>query len=272
MHYLTQKLAGKPLECIIKYMNPLLLVTLATTLCIAPPALALERALSIGSGISTPADTTALEENVAGLAQVFRPQIVGTFTSESDHLNPFGAGAFVFFGNGMTGAALGLRHNNETANPTFFDAGAATTIPQINFALGFKVSNEISAGGWGMNLGGLYNPYGTVRVGATAYEVFDGVHALGLGISADAGSAATFSLDATSTPRLKGFIVKPGFGVRIEEFSLAGGYGIALEKTGAYQIREGFSLGLGIKFDSRFALEGYYNQLAKTYVGLVVSI
>jgi hypothetical protein len=243
-------------------------------------------ALSIGAGISSPSNNSALVENPAGLSYNEDTQFLGEAGWTNSNLNPLGLGGFILLGNGHVGGGLGFqtfsRQGDNAGNVTLFNFGIATEIDSLNLSFGVTGNYVVSQNGATAGLGNssslngdigiLYNPRGNVRLGFAAFQVFSGVNALGAGIAAQASDWATFALDGSMSPQGTGKIIKPGMGIYLSSFQLTIGYGYNLDNTGNDWIRQGWAYGLGIRLSQNVHLQAYYNQLALYYAGLIIRI
>lgn len=241
--------------------------------------------ISVGGGIASPSKTSALGENPAGLVYNTDQRVLGALGATNSSLNPLGVGGSFFAGNGSVGGGIGLQtftgQGNSAGNITLLNYGLAAEIESLNVAFGAMGTYTLnqtgittgtgSGGAWNANLGMLYNPKGTVRVGGTLFQVVGGVGAVGAGIAADANPWATFVLDGAYDPQSKGSTLKPGLGIHMDDFQLSYGYGINIQGSDGW-IRQGSSVGLGIQLSQTVHLQGYYNQLALYYLGLSVRI
>jgi hypothetical protein len=124
----------------------------------------------------------------------------------------------------------------------------------------------------GVNIGAIFNPRGSTRVGVTAFQVLNNVDAVGVGIAADASSWATFALDGAANTKMNGKVIKPGMEIHLMDFQFAVGYGISLDSYSSAWIPDNTSFGVGIRFSSTIHLQAYYNQLALYYLGLTVKM
>lgn len=239
--------------------------------------------LSIGGGISSPAATTALSENPAGLVYNHQFKILAQGASQSNAFNPLGLGGLLFLGNGMVGAGLGVQTFSDLGGTPggigLLDFGVAADVTSWNFAFGangrytlWNTGAPIGTGigaTWDVDAGILYNPRGDIRFGLTAFNVLSGVTAIGAGLAADPSSWATFTLDTAKDPRGSGWALAPALGVHLSSFQITYAYGLTLS-PGSLWLRQGSSLGIGVNFGQLAHLELYYNHLALYYAGLML--
>jgi hypothetical protein len=245
----------------------LIVAACAAVLVSSPGAHAFRRSgaqlLSVGGGIAAPSGTTALEENPAGLAGQLRPRILAHSSSPHDALDERSYGTDFLTGNRSVGVGIGAHRRSDAKLDVAW--GLAAT-------LGSSTSLGISGvGTGGLNAGLILGARGGSRIGLAAFGLTGGVDALGAGWATELGSSATFAVDGSYSPDSKGSVVKPALGVRVSSLQLAVGYGIRVSEDGGAGIARGLSLGLGIPLGRNFALEGYYNQLARYYAGLSIA-
>ena len=232
--------------------------------------------VSLGAGIANPAGTQAIGENPSGLIYNFGSQIEGFIQSSSSSFNPLVAGGKFFSGNGSVGAGLSFTHD-QGDDQSRLGFGLATDARSLGVAVGvsghYRVSGAKVGNDLGVDVGTLFNPFGQFRLGVTAFDVTNSVTAIGAGLAMDLNRSAVFVVDATSDKALKGLSLKPGLGVTVESLTLTYSYGIQIDKNYSTRVMTlGSSLGLGFALTKNVNLEAYYNQVAKYYVGLGLSI
>lgn len=242
--------------------------------------------LSVGGGISSPSVTSSLVENPAGLAFNQQTKFMAEGAATNSGLNPIGIGGLFFLGNGSVGGGLGVQtyngQGNNAGNITLFNFGISAKVPNMNVAIGAAGSYVISQSGvpaypngttLDSNVGMIVNPDGDVHFGVTAFDVLNGVDAVGAGVSANASDWATFSVDGIMNPQGEtGKTVKPAMGIHLASFQFTLGYGIGLDGTDTYWIRRGTAFGMGIQLGMDTHLQFYYNQLALYFLGLTVRL
>jgi hypothetical protein len=246
-----------------------------------------DRMITVGGGVSSPSVTSALQENPAGLTSNQSGKLLFEGATANDQFNPIGYGGGFFTGNGSVGAGITLQNFNNLANGgagslTLLSWGLAADIPNIDMAWGFtgsytlsqsgNVSGPGTSGAWGVNTGVIFNPHGSSRVGITAYQLQNGVDAVGAGYSLDASPWATLAVDGTYDLGSKTTVIKPALGLHISGFQIASGYGVRAQGSGSSWIPQGWSLGLGVPVGPNFSIQASYNQLAHYYAALTVSL
>lgn len=240
--------------------------------------------LSYGAGFASPSQTNALFENPAGLMynQAFKILAQGV-TNSSDFSVP-GASLGLFMGNAFVGGALTFDFAAPIVGGTMgtLNAGIGTLISPLNLAFGVSASyaiwnvtgrstNLANNAIWGINSGLLYNPQGEWRIGLTGNQLGTGNECVGLGFAWDPGDWATLALDASKFVRGDGIALKPGLGLHFYNFQMTMGWGIPLQ-VGAYSMRTGPELGIGVRFSYNVHLQAYYNHLSLYQVGLLIQI
>lgn len=243
--------------------------------------------LSIGAGISSPSVTSALVENPAGLVYNQQTKFLGETAATNASLNPIGLGGLFFLGNGFVGGGLGVQtfsgQGNNAGNISIFNFGIAAKATGLNVSIGATGSYVISQSGnatayangttLDSNIGMIFNPDGDVRFGVTAFDVLNGVDALGAGIAASASDWATFSLDGSMDAKSgNGKTIKPAMGIHLMDFQFTLGYGLGLDNLDTNWIRRGTAFGMGIQLGMEAHLQFYYNQLALYFVGLTIRL
>lgn len=240
--------------------------------------------LSYAAGFASPSQTNALFENPSGLMynQAFKILAQGV-TNSSDFSVP-GGSLGLFLGNGFVGGALTFDFASARSGGTqgTLNAGLGTFISPANLAFGVSANYSLwnLTGGstglannsiWGINSGLLYNPQGEWRIGLTGNQIGTGNECVGLGFAWDPGGWATLALDASKFVRGDGIALKPGMGLHFYNFQMSIGWGIPLQ-PGAYSMRIGPELGLGVRFSYNVHLQAYYNHLTLYQVGLLIQI
>lgn len=242
--------------------------------------------LSVGAGVSSPSVTSALGENPAGLMYNQQTKFLGEAALTNHSLNNLGMGGLFYLGNGFVGGGLGIEtfngQGNNAGSLTLLNFGVGALIEGLNLSFGASGTYTVSQNGatngtgsgsiWTGNIGLLYNPNGPFRVGATAFHLASTDRAIGLGLAADASTWATFALDGTMNMNGTGPIIKPAMGIHLKDFQCTLGYGLPLDSTATNWIRQGGSLGVGVRLSMNFHLQAYYNHLALYYFGLTIRI
>jgi hypothetical protein len=228
------------------------------------------RIMSVGSGIASPSKTSALLENPAGLSINERTRIMGLVRSDDNSFNPLGFGGGIFAGNGQVGAAGDIERISDSS--TMLNLGLGFEVPSTDFSLGVDLHHELQGGGggWNVDLGAIFNEKGKWRIGAEVFDAFDGGY--GAGIATNLSPDVTFATDASVDKNFNGLTAKPGIGVDLHSFQLTYGYGWHIDKKSTSHIFEGHAAGLGIRLTDSAHLQGYYNQMAKYFIGLVFKI
>lgn len=234
--------------------------------------------LSVGAGIASPSMTSALGENPAGLVFNHRFRFLAQAATENDDFSPIGVGGGLFAGNGSVGAGLTLL--GFESGSMVLGWGLAAEIPGLDLSWGFTGSHVIAGSGqavaagssFGLDTGILLNGKGKSRFGFTLFDVLDNIDAIGAGWAYDLSSAATFALDGAYGTGAKTIAIKPSLGIRLPGFHIASGYGFGVSGDGGNRIRDGVSLAVGIPFGKNFAIQAYYNQIARYYAGLTIAL
>ncbi|HUP56658.1 MAG TPA: hypothetical protein VM598_04340 [Bdellovibrionota bacterium] len=227
------------------------------------------RTVSIGAGISSPSRTSALLENPAGLTLNEATRVQGALFSGNDSFDPLGFSGGIYFGNGSAGGAAEIARTGT--DQTRLDLGLAAQISSL--ALGAHVRTDLGdGGGWGADIGAIFNPKNKLRFGALLYGVTGGIDGFGAGIASSVSSEATFALDAATDGDGNGLTLKPTLGVDLNTVQLVFGYGLELEESGGSPIPEGVALGLGLRLSQSAHLVGYYNQLDRYYFGVIFKL
>ena len=167
-------------------------------------ALEMGHLLSIGAGISSPSLNSALGENPAGLTYNEQTRLLLDGATTNSNSNSIGLGASLL-GDGNVGAGFGVETFNgqgdNAGQITLANIGVAAEIPSLNVSFGmtgtYTLRNNVQTIGTGSSsgngyenhafdadMGVIYNPKGDVRMGATLFQIFDGVDALGVGVAA----------------------------------------------------------------------------------------
>jgi hypothetical protein len=250
-----------------------------------------DRYLSVAGGISTPSVTSALGQNPAGLVYNNQPKVFLDVASGNDKFNPIGYGGGFFTGNGSVGGGIALQgfnsqYDNSAGNLLLLNWGLAAEFTDLNLAWGFTgtytlantgVGQGTGSGGtgsghaWGLDTGVIFNPHGSTRVGLTAFQVIGGVDAWGAGISYDPSPWATFTVDGIYAVNSKTTILKPALSIHVSGFALTSAYGHRFDGSGWGWMSEGLSLGVGFPLGYKWAIQGYYNQISKYFVGLTIA-
>jgi len=242
--------------------------------------------LSVGAGISSPSVTSALGENPAGLMYNQQPKFLGEAALTQNSLNNLGLGGLFYLGNGFVGGGLGIEtfngQGNNAGNLTLLNFGIGAEIQAINLSFGATGTYTLSQNGttngagsgsiWTGNVGLLYNPNGPFRIGVTGFHLASTTRAIGAGIAADASTWATFALDGTINIDGTGPVIKPAMGIHLNDFQCTLGYGLVLDSSAMNWIRQGGSLGVGVRLSPNFHLQAYYNHLALYYFGLTIRL
>jgi hypothetical protein len=234
------------------------------------------RALSVGSGVAAPSATTALFENPAGLVYNDRIRIQANGASNNSSLDPLGLGGGAYLGNGWVGA--GIQAVTATGRNTSLRYGAGAYIDALRLAVGIAGGSAIASStlrnppgtSHSVNAGAIFNPYGDISVGATAYGLDNNISAVSGGVSTNLSHGATLALDATTRSDFKGLVVKPGLSVWLSSFQLSYSYGYRVDKNApAYTPLES-TVGLGLAVSDFAHLQAYYNQYAKYAAALTL--
>lgn len=257
---------------------------------VALPSDGFARGLDIGSApgtrpisqgaISSPGETTALEENPAGLTINQGPVAQGAIFSGNKEFDPIGYGGSLLIGNGTVGAGVGISHlNGGGALMSSGDAlrlrwGVAADIKPLNFALGVAGSHTLKSGAGDpyFDVGVILNPGGQQRIGITAFGLNSGVESIGGGFAYDVASSATITLDGTYTPDTRTLVAKPTLAISVEKIRVSAGYGFRASGSSESWLRRDFAAGLGYEFNHQVSLEAYYNQMAKYFIGLTFKL
>lgn len=244
--------------------------------------------VSVGEGISSPSAVSALSENPAGLVYSKSFSLLGEVSSGNDQFSPLGFGGGFLAGNGSVGGGIVVNGSATTqgglsGGAGLMQFGIATELSSLNMAWGFSGSFSFATVGtaqnvgygnspWGLDTGVIFNPKSQTRFGVTLYNLLDGIDAVGGGVSYDPSQSATLTLDGTYSRGTQTGAVKPGMAIRLPAFQMSAGYGFRVVGDGTGWFASGFSLGLGIPFSQKFALQAYYNQLSLYYAGLTVTL
>jgi hypothetical protein len=240
--------------------------------------------LSVGAGIASPSAVTGLfSENPAGLVYNSGFSFLGQASTYNDNFKPLNAGGGLFAGNGTVGGALSL--NTTIANgatlsnsPLALNWGLAAEIASLKTSFGFRgshifTSNSAYAGStFGLDAGIIIHPKDQSRFGITAYDVNDGIDYMGAGWAYDFNPQATFAIDGTYGFTGGGASLKPGMAVNLDAFHLSSGYGFNVANGGGARIYNGVSLGVGFNAGRSLVVQLYYNQLARYYAGLTITL
>ncbi len=232
--------------------------------------------LSVGAGMASPSETSALFENPAGLVYNSRIQFQGFGSSGNSSFNPLTAGAGIFLGNGMVGGAINATAlTNNIGNTLSLQAGLAASIGG-RIALGiegsFLTSNSSAINQFDTNVGVIFNSHHDLRFGFAALGVVGGVDGYGAGIAYDLNSNATLAFDASTDSGLNTIGGKPALMIHLNPIQLTGGYAFTIKNAVASPLISGASVGVGINLSDKFKLQGYYNQLANYFFGLKVAL
>ncbi|MGZ3689034.1 MAG: hypothetical protein ACXVBW_12085 [Bdellovibrionota bacterium] len=240
---------------------------------------------TMGGGISSPSDTSSIVENPAGLTYNQDFAIEAQAMTNSWGILPIGAGGHLFLGNSYVGGAVGFSTFNgsgaQGGSVGNIDVGVAGFIPQAYLSIGVSASflawnygNAAPsgfAGQWGMNIGVMGNPQGNIRGGLVAYQVFDGVDAIGAGVAWDPTEWFTVLLDATEGLKAGGTMLAPSIGLNLYNFQLNVGYNWAVV-PGYSPLNSGLNAGLGFTIGQNFHMDMFYNHLALIYLGATVKL
>ncbi len=230
--------------------------------------------LSIGGGISSPSITSALVENPAGLGHNRRFNLLASAVSDDDDHDHVGLGGHLYLGNGSIGAGLGLQNYSTTGGRTdhkIFNYGAGLIVDPLDIAIGAAAATRLgdsSTAAFSTNVGALFNPRGTTRLGFTAFDINHQFNQWGAGIASDIDPAATFAVDFSTNKGRRAKTIKPSLGIHLADLQLVAGYGIKLDDDAGSWIRRGSSFGIGLKLTRNALLQAYYNQLSLFYAAL----
>jgi hypothetical protein len=247
-----------------------------------------DRYLSVAGGISTPSITSALGQNPAGLIFNNQAKVLVDVASGNDNFNPLGYGGGFFTGNGSVGGGIALQgynsqYDHSAGNLLLLNWGLAAEFTDLNLAWGFTGTYTIantgvgqgagtSGGAWGLDTGIIFNPHGTSRFGLTAFQVVGGVDAWGAGYSYDPSPWATFTVDGIYAVYSKTSILKPGLSIHVSGFCLTSAYGYKFDGAGWGWMSEGLSVGVGFPIGYKWAVQGYYNQISKYFIGITMTL
>lgn len=242
--------------------------------------------LTVGGGVASPSSMAFFGENPAGLVYNVGANMLGYLATDQQYPNLLSNGLSFMAGNGLAAASIGVQSFNNASDSggaiTRANFGVATFVDRLNVAVGLNGSYRFTAPGdsidpalsptWAADAGLLFNPYGPIRFGFTAYNLDQGVTALGAGISAHVNSVSVLSLDASTDNHGQGLTVKPGIGVHAGAMNLTYAYGMQANKNGTSGISTGNTIGLGYCFNPQFSLLGYYNQFSTFFLGAQIGL
>ncbi len=245
------------------------------------PAVALARggatenahSLATAAGIASPSmSNDGSLENPVGYAYNASGKLQLYGSAPGTPLDSYNLGGQLLFGKGYVGGALGYRHSTTPGSNTSYVTGGLSAIvrgPEI----GLGLSGLVRAGGTqgssaDMNLGMLFNPYGKIRIGATAYSLMGGIDYYGVGVAFAPNPQFTLSIDAAANGSLKGLGLQPGLSIHLTNLQLSASYGLHLDKSVGSPIDNELSAGIGAWLTHALLLQFYYQHASKYFVGI----
>ncbi len=254
---------------------------------------------TVGGGVSSASETPRERENPAALVFNQGPKIQVSVdsaevaadspnTPNAKHYSQSLGNRFQFYtGNKFAGGTLGVETFNNVSDSlgslSYLNFGLATFAETIDTSIGLSGTYRFVKPGqgvgpkgentWTANLGAIFNPHGTVRVGANAYGIDRGFKAVGAGLSVDVNAFSTLSFDASTSDRFNGTVIKPAIGVVALPFMISYGYGMRVGDTSnEFGITSGNTLSLGMQFTPGFRLEASYNQATLFHLGASIAL
>lgn len=226
--------------------------------------------LSVGAGIASPATTTSLTENPAGLT--YNNGLDAQFSASSQKSPPAGPwdlGFGGFAGNGSVGGALKVNDQTSTQNSqssTSMTGGIGFDVGSLNTAFGASCGTSLgsSVSVTCQNFGMIYAPTQSPRLGVQINTA--GPTEYGFGVADEIASNVTLALD--SSAQSGGVGMKPGIAFNLSPLQFAFGDGFGLSGSNTGLIRTGFSAGVGVSTSRSVQIEAYYNQIVEYYFAL----
>lgn len=244
--------------------------------------------LSVAGGVAGPSFLGFRRENPAGLIYNQNGRILGYLATDRDHPETLSNGLSFLAGNGEAAASIGVQSFNnatdEGGSITRLNFGMATYSETLNLSMGLSGSYRFQKPShavapelqptWTADLGLLYNPFGTIQIGAQAYDLSRGVSAFGAGVATHINSFSLLAVDVSTNNRGRGLTLKPGLGVRAAAFHITYGYGMQAEEDRgvATGISVGNTLGVGYEFSPQFRMLGSYNQFSTYFLGATIDL
>ena len=233
-----------------------------------------DHSITIGAGYSSPSDTTAIDENPAGLTFVTKPRLTGAGSTQDKNFNPWTGTGGIFVGNGMVGAGAEVNHLVKNGAPYYVEGALAAAIEPLSTAFGVTCggATDNSIAFTCNNIGVMITPASNFRIGATGFNLINSsdVKYYGFGMSAPLNASSTISVDGSMDSHGNGTMVEPALGISVQALQLMVGYGASLDNKSQIGIRQGTQAGLGLKLGTQMHIEAYYNHLAKYYLALTL--
>jgi hypothetical protein len=230
--------------------------------------------VSVAGGIASPSSASAVFQNAAGLAGIPKPAVNAHAFFPQDAFKDGEYGLGLLYGKGGFGLAAGVEYQPTTPSRTAAYYGLAASAQSLHLSLGAAGRTPISpSGDSAFNLGVLVDLGSVARLGVTAIGVSGNPDEYGFGLGFAISNDFDFVTDATVDDSFDHLVLAPGVRVGSAQAALTVSYAFKVDsKTGfsSRQIREGFSVGGGLRLGSSVHWEVYYNQLAKYATSLSI--
>ncbi len=234
-----------------------------------------------GQGVSSPSFFGGLNgENPAGLASNQSFKLQGGFAAFNQELStPTRGSGALLMGNGMLGAGIEYSTFNSSPYPNGsaeIDWGVAGRFSTLETTIGVSGHQVVAASGtnWSnagnYDIGALFEPFRTMRVGAMVPNFNHGLRIAAGGITWLLGPRFDFVVDAAYHLLDKAGTIKPGLSIHSNRIQLSAAYGARMLGSEDVFLNTGFTGGIGLKITNALLVEYQYRALPQHWLGLTL--